>query len=78
MSKDQVNLISNILKDLLKDGTDDKSDKIAKLIVAKLKQQQDEKAEAQSKKLDEVNNGLDANKSCSDCHRPNMYCNCPY
>ena len=78
MSDDQVNLISNILKNLLKDTSDGKSDEIAKLIVAKLKQQQEEKADAQSKKLDEVNNGLDANKSCSDCHRPNMYCKCAY
>lgn len=78
MSDDQVNLISNILKDLLKDGSDGKSDEIAKLIVAKLKQQQDEKQEARNKLREERDKGLNMEASCSDCHRPNMYCNCPY
>ena len=76
MSKDQVNLISNILKDLLKDGSNGKSDEIAKLIVAKLKQQQDEKADVQRKEWDEVNKGINPYASCSGCYRPNMACKC--
>jgi len=78
MSDDEVNLISNILKDLLKDGSDGKSDEIAKLIVAKLKQQQDEKAEAQRKKQEERDKGINPYASCSGCYRPNMACKCAY
>jgi len=73
MSADQVNLISNILKDLLKD---DKSEEIAKLIVAKLKQQQEDKAEEQRKKLEERDKGINPYESCRGCYAPNMACKC--
>ncbi len=73
MSTDQINLISDILKDLLKDG---KPDEIAKLIVEKLMQQQEEKAEVKRKKLEERDKGLDMHASCTGCYRPNLYCRC--
>ena len=73
MSADQVNLISNILKDLLKD---DKSEEIAKLIVAKLKQQQEDKAEVKRKEQEERDKGINPYESCSGCYHPNMACKC--
>ena len=76
MSDEQINLISNILKNLLKDGSDGKSDEIAKFIVAKLKQQQEEKVEVKRKYLEERDKGLDMYASCSGCYRPNMACRC--
>ena len=76
MSTDQINLISNILKDLLKDGSDGKSEEIAKLIHAKLMQQQEEKAEAERKKWEEINKYFDPFKSCNGCYRPNPRCRC--
>jgi len=76
MSTDQINLISNILKDLLKDGSDGKSDEIAKFIVEKLKQQQEEKAEVRRKELEERDKGINPYAYCSGCYRPNYACKC--
>ena len=73
MSTDQINLISTILNGLLKDG---KPVEVAKLIVAKLKQQQEDKAEAQRKKHEEIDKGLNPYASCSGCWHPNMACKC--
>jgi len=78
MSADQINLISNILKDLLKDGSDGKSEEIANLIVAKLKEQQKEKEEVQRKKWEKEQAGLDPNGYCTGCRRANPYCGCTH
>ena len=73
MSSEQINLIVSILKDKEKNLTETYFVEIANEILAKLKQQQEEKAEVQRKEQDK---GLNPNASCSGCYRPNMACKC--
>ena len=83
MSDVQINLIVNILMvDYhvnLEGDADNKKIKLvetAKLILAKLTQQQNEKAEAQSKLSEELNKDIDMNRMCSGCYVPNSHCRC--
>ena len=88
MSDNQVNLIVKILLDEeenLSDGFNHYTPsgekniylgEIAKLILTKLKQQQEEEAEVKNKKQEERDKGINPYESCSGCYRPNMACKC--